>query len=51
MGTEIQALKLDENDYRGKRFLDHSCNVKGNNDLLNLTQPHLIKEKHLQTAQ
>ena len=47
MGTMIQALKLDESSYRG-RFKDHPTDLKGNNDLLNLTQPHLIKRIHEQ---
>jgi 5-methyltetrahydrofolate--homocysteine methyltransferase len=47
MGTMIQALKLDESSYRG-HFKDHPTDLKGNNDLLNLTQPHLIKRIHEQ---
>jgi 5-methyltetrahydrofolate--homocysteine methyltransferase len=46
MGTEIQRRKLDEPDYRGERFRDWSRDVKGNNDLLSLTQPGLIAEIH-----
>src|SRR3989442_8201262 len=42
MGTMIQAFKLDESGYRGK-FKDHPAELKGNNDLLNITQPELIK--------
>jgi len=39
MGTMIQSLKLDEKDFRGKRFADHPRPLKGCNDLLCLTQP------------
>ena len=46
MGTMIQAYKLDEKDYRGERFKDWKIDVKGNNDLLSITRPHVIKEIH-----
>ncbi|MBE1286989.1 MAG: 5-methyltetrahydrofolate--homocysteine methyltransferase [Alteromonadaceae bacterium] len=46
MGTMIQALKFDENDYRSERFADWHCDVKGNNDLLVLTQPEAIATIH-----
>jgi len=46
MGTMIQAYKLEEADYRGDRFADWPSELKGNNDLLSLTQPHIIKEIH-----
>ncbi len=46
MGTMIQQYKLEEEDYRGKRFEDASILQKGNNDLLNLTQSHIIEEIH-----
>ncbi len=46
MGTMIQSYKLEEEDYRGERFLDHPCDVKGNNDLLSLTQPKIISDIH-----
>ena len=46
MGTMIQAYKLDENDYRGERFKDWKSDLKGNNDLLSITRPHIIKEIH-----
>ncbi|MBL7737814.1 MAG: homocysteine S-methyltransferase family protein [Chitinophagaceae bacterium] len=46
MGTMIQRYKLTEADYRGERFKDWHCDVKGNNDLLNITQPHIITEIH-----
>ena len=39
MGTMIQRYKLEEADYRGEKFKDWHCDVKGNNDLLVLTQP------------
>ncbi|WP_038173600.1 methionine synthase [Vibrio pacinii] len=48
MGTMIQGYKLEEQDYRGERFADWQCDVKGNNDLLVLTQPQLIKDIHLE---
>ena len=46
MGTMIQDCKFSEDDYRGSRFKDHVCSVKGNNDLLSLTQPEAIKAIH-----
>jgi 5-methyltetrahydrofolate--homocysteine methyltransferase len=46
MGTMIQRYKLEEEDYRGKRFKDWPSNLKGNNDLLSLTQPQIIQEIH-----
>ncbi|ETX09548.1 B12-dependent methionine synthase [Marinomonas ushuaiensis DSM 15871] len=46
MGTMIQAYKLEEQDYRGERFADWESDVKGNNDLLSLTQPEIIKTIH-----
>lgn len=46
MGTEIQNYKLSEGDYRGERFADIANDVKGNNDLLVLTQPDIIKDIH-----
>jgi 5-methyltetrahydrofolate--homocysteine methyltransferase len=46
MGTMIQRHKLGEEHYRGERFADHSKDVKGNNDLLVLTQPKVIEEIH-----
>nr|WP_284296683.1 methionine synthase [Thalassotalea loyana] len=46
MGTMIQAYKLEEQDYRGERFKDWHCDVKGNNDLLVLTQPEIIRTIH-----
>lgn len=46
MGTMIQGYKLTEEDYRSSRFSSHNLNLKGNNDLLSLTQPDIIKEIH-----
>ncbi|MBC7872844.1 MAG: homocysteine S-methyltransferase family protein [Ferruginibacter sp.] len=46
MGTMIQRHKLNEADYRGERFKDWHCDVKGNNDLLSITQPHIITGIH-----
>ncbi|MDW8296568.1 MAG: methionine synthase [Raineya sp.] len=46
MGTMIQQYKLTEADYRGERFKDFPHDLKGNNDLLSLTQPHIIQEIH-----
>lgn len=46
MGTMLQSYKLSEADFRGERFADHPCDVKGNNDLLSLTQPQIIRDIH-----
>jgi len=46
MGTMIQLEKLQEPDYRGARFKDHSVDLKGNNDLLSLTKPEVISKIH-----
>ena len=46
VGTMIQAHKLQEKDYRGERFKDWTRDVQGNNDLLNLTQPHILQAIH-----
>lgn len=46
MGTQIQALGLDEAGYRGERFVDWASPIKGNNDILNLTRPEAIKAIH-----
>jgi 5-methyltetrahydrofolate--homocysteine methyltransferase len=48
MGTMIQKHKFEEEDYRGERFKDWHVLVKGNNDLLSLTQPHVIADIHRQ---
>jgi 5-methyltetrahydrofolate--homocysteine methyltransferase len=47
MGTEIQNLRLAEEDFRGERFRGHNHDLRGNNDLLILTQPDAIREIHL----
>jgi len=46
MGTMIQRYKLEESDYRGQRFADYHRDIKGNNDILCLTQPQIIGEIH-----
>ncbi|TNF99327.1 MAG: methionine synthase, partial [Gammaproteobacteria bacterium] len=46
MGTMIQRHKLEEADYRGERFADWHTDLKGNNDLLAITQPHIIQGIH-----
>lgn len=46
MGTMIQRYKLGESDYRGERFKDYPSDVKGNSDLLSLTQPGIIEAIH-----
>ena len=46
MGTMIQTYKLDEAGYRGEKFKNHPVSLKGNNDLLSLTQPKIIEEIH-----
>lgn len=48
MGTMVQRYKLGESDYRTERFKDHPVNVKGNNDLLSITQPLVIQDIHRQ---
>ena len=48
MGTMIQNHNLAEEDFRGSRFKKHPCSLKGNNDLLSITQPKIIKEIHLE---
>jgi 5-methyltetrahydrofolate--homocysteine methyltransferase len=48
MGTMIQRFKLAEKDYRGERFANWHTDVKGNNDLLSITQPQIITEIHKQ---
>ena len=46
MGTMVQRYKLDEAAYRGERFRDFPYNLKGNNDLLSITRPQVIREIH-----
>lgn len=48
MGTMIQRHKLSEEDFRGERFKDHPHPLKGNNDLLSMTRPDIIKDIHRQ---
>ncbi|GBL04020.1 methionine synthase [Glaciecola sp. KUL10] len=47
MGTMIQEHKLEEADYRGEQYKDWHCDIKGNNDLLAITQANIIKDIHL----
>ncbi|MGX1199113.1 5-methyltetrahydrofolate--homocysteine methyltransferase [Parvibaculum sp. MBR-TMA-1.3b-4.2] len=47
MGTMIQEYKLGEEDYRGERFKDYESDVKGNNELISLVQPDILREIHL----
>ena len=46
MGTMIQRFKLNEAQYRGQRFKDFHQDVKGNNELLSLTRPDVIRDIH-----
>ena len=46
MGTMIQRYSLSEKDFRGDKFINHDCDLKGNNDLLSITQPEIIKAIH-----
>ena len=46
MGTMIQRHKLKEEDFRGERFKDHPTDLQGNNDLLSITRPDIIKDIH-----
>ena len=48
MGTMIQRYKLTEADFRGERFAAHGKDLKGNNDLLVMTRPDVIREIHAQ---
>ena len=48
MGTMIQRYNLTEDDFRGERFKDHAHPLKGNNDLLSITRPDVIREIHRQ---
>jgi 5-methyltetrahydrofolate--homocysteine methyltransferase len=48
MGTMIQRYKLEEADYRGERFKNWASDVKGNNDLLSITRPDIIRAIHLE---
>ena len=51
MGTMIQSYQLGEDDYRGERFADHPAELKGNNDLLSITQPQIIRAIHEATME
>jgi 5-methyltetrahydrofolate--homocysteine methyltransferase len=51
MGTEVQGLSFEEDHFRGQRFLACACHLKGNNDLLTLTQPDAIEAIHFSYAQ
>jgi len=46
MGTMIQAYKLNETQYRGEKYAHHDHDLKGNNDILSITQPHVVQEIH-----
>ena len=46
MGSLLQTYRLTESDFRGEQFADHPCELKGYNDLLSITQPHIVKEIH-----
>ena len=50
MGTQIQGLALDESHFRGERFVGCECLLKGDNDLLTLTQPQAIEDIHFAYA-
>lgn len=47
MGTMIQKYDLNEEDFRGEEFTNHSVHLKGNNDLLSLTRPDIIYDIHI----
>ena len=46
MGTMIQRYNLKEEDFRGEKFKNHTCDLKGNNDLLSITRPEIVKAIH-----
>jgi hypothetical protein len=48
MGTMIQRFKLQEADFRGERYANHSHELKGNNDILVITRPDVIEDIHMQ---
>ena len=48
MGTNIQRLKLSEEDYRGELYKNHKIDLKGDIDLLSITQPEIVKKIHRQ---
>ena len=47
MGTMVQSYRLKEEDFRGGRFKEHQKDLKGNNDILCLTQPQIVREIHM----
>ena len=47
MGTMLQQYNFSEEDFRGERFKDYPSPLKGNNDLLSITQPEAVKEVHV----
>ena len=47
MGTMIQSYDLREADFRGDRFVEHPCQLKGNYDILSLTRPDIIEAIHI----
>ncbi|MEE2954218.1 MAG: methionine synthase [Bacteroidota bacterium] len=46
MGTMIQRFNLTEKDFQGKKFTNHTCDLKGNNDILSITRPDIIQSIH-----
>ena len=46
IGTALQQYTLDEAAYRGDRFADHACDLKGNHDILSLTRPQVVRSVH-----
>ena len=46
MGALLQTYRLTETDFRGDEFADHPCELKGYNDLLSITQPHIVRDIH-----
>jgi 5-methyltetrahydrofolate--homocysteine methyltransferase len=48
MGTMLQTRKLSEADYRGERFAEHTTDLRGNGDVLNLTRPDVVRDIHLE---
>ncbi len=46
MGSLLQTYRLTEEDFRGDQFANHPCELKGYNDLLSITQPHIVREIH-----
>ena len=46
MGSLLQTYRLTEADFRGDQFVNHPCELKGYNDLLSITQPHIVREIH-----